>query len=133
MKKILSFILIILMICPLTLAHPGRTDGKGGHYNRSTGEYHYHHGYPPHDHENGICPYDYDDNTNSNSLTSNSSTNKIANSTVNEEKKTTVGEILSGILLFILFGIPYIISIAYFPIMVLYLIWQSIKNKFNKK
>ena len=25
-----------------TLAHPGRTDANGGHYNRKTGEYHYH-------------------------------------------------------------------------------------------
>ena len=44
-------------------AHPGRTDSSGGHYNRSTGEYHYHHGYPEHQHTNGVCPYDYDDKT----------------------------------------------------------------------
>lgn len=41
-------------------AHPGRTDSSGGHYDRSTGEYHYHHGYPAHQHPNGICPYESD-------------------------------------------------------------------------
>ena len=44
-------------------AHPGRTDADGGHYNRDTGEYHYHHGEPAHQHTDkdgdGIleCPY----------------------------------------------------------------------------
>lgn len=37
----------LLLICILTLsssalAHSGRTDANGGHYNRKTGEYHYH-------------------------------------------------------------------------------------------
>lgn len=44
-------------------AHTGGTDGSGGHYNRSTGEYHYHHGYSEHQHPNGVCPYDYNNNT----------------------------------------------------------------------
>ena len=49
----------------LSFAHSGRTDSKGGHYDQDAGEYHYHHGYPAHEHENGICPYDYDDKTES--------------------------------------------------------------------
>lgn len=53
-------------------AHPGNTDSSGGHYNRSTGEYHYHHGYPAHQHTNGKCPYDYDDKTSQNSGSSGS-------------------------------------------------------------
>lgn len=48
-------------------AHSGGTDADGGHYNHSTGEYHYHHGYPAHQHTNGVCPYDFDDNTKQNS------------------------------------------------------------------
>lgn len=48
-------------------AHPGRTDANGGHYDHSTGEYHYHHGYPAHQHIDGVCPYDYDDRTGWNS------------------------------------------------------------------
>jgi len=38
-------------------AHSGGTDGSGGHYDHSTGDYHYHHGKPAHDHPNGVCPY----------------------------------------------------------------------------
>lgn len=38
-------ILIVCIIYVLTVySHPGRTDSNGGHYNRSTGEYHYHTG-----------------------------------------------------------------------------------------
>lgn len=43
--------LLILFSAVLTIsfiisvsAHPGRTDSNGGHYNRKTGEYHYHNG-----------------------------------------------------------------------------------------
>ena len=32
------------MSCAVVLAHPGRTDSQGGHYNRETGEYHFHNG-----------------------------------------------------------------------------------------
>ena len=55
------FLLMLLSIT--TFAHPGMTDENGGHYDYSTGEYHYHHGYPAHQHENGVCPYDFKDNT----------------------------------------------------------------------
>ena len=34
------------------------TDSNGGHYDRQNGGYHYHHGYPAHDHPNGVCPYE---------------------------------------------------------------------------
>ena len=60
MKKVLIFSLCIITLVLLVLpiqAHSGRTDSDGGHYNRSTNEYHYHHGYPAHDHPNGVCPY----------------------------------------------------------------------------
>lgn len=52
----------MVLACP-AFAHSGRTDSKGGHYDRSTGEYHYHHGYKAHQHDNGVCPYDYKDAT----------------------------------------------------------------------
>ncbi|MGN1418496.1 MAG: YHYH domain-containing protein [Acutalibacteraceae bacterium] len=64
-KKFISIILSVVFLLSfmflITSAHPGRTDGNGGHYDRDTGKYHYHHGYPAHQHTNGICPYDYDD------------------------------------------------------------------------
>lgn len=57
-------IITILFSTPvLVCAHPGGTDSNGGHYDRSTGEYHYHHGYSAHQHEDGYCPYNYHDNT----------------------------------------------------------------------
>lgn len=48
-------------------AHPGRTDSSGGHYDRETGEYHYHHGFEAHQHVNGECPFDFVDLTGQNS------------------------------------------------------------------
>lgn len=76
-KIIASTILFILVFCFAfsALAHSGRTDSSGGHYDRSTGEYHYHHGYPAHDHIGGVCPYDYDDKTGVNSGGSSGSSN----------------------------------------------------------
>ncbi len=46
MKRLCSLLLCAAMLAaPLSaLAHSGRTDANGGHYNRKTGEYHYHNG-----------------------------------------------------------------------------------------
>jgi hypothetical protein len=58
------FVALIVSFSLITaFAHGGRTDGKGGHYNRDTGEYHYHHGYSAHQHPNGVCPYEEDEKT----------------------------------------------------------------------
>ena len=78
MKKVFAFLCVLWMVLiwcfPMyASAHPGRTDGNGGHTDKSTGEYHYHHGYSAHDHwdmnGDGIidCPYNFDDQTNHNS------------------------------------------------------------------
>ena len=66
MKTKIIFVLVsvLFVFMSVAYAHSGRTDSSGGHYNRQTGTYHYHHGYSAHDHENGICPYDFDDKTN---------------------------------------------------------------------
>lgn len=46
----------------IAIAHSGRTDSSGGHRDNKNasglGSYHYHHGYGPHLHPNGICPYE---------------------------------------------------------------------------
>jgi hypothetical protein len=51
-----------------TFAHSGKTDSQGGHHDRVNGGYHYHHGHPAHNHNNGECPYltenESDDSTN---------------------------------------------------------------------
>ena len=74
MKRILLLalsVVLILTCCISVSAHPGKTDAAGGHMDNSTGEYHYHHGYPAHSHAGG-CPYDYDDKTNHHSSNSSS-------------------------------------------------------------
>lgn len=46
-----ALFLCLCLVCTVTaIAHSGRTDGSGGHYNRTTGEYHWHHGYDDHQH-----------------------------------------------------------------------------------
>lgn len=81
--------LLAILLCTVSYAHSGRTDANGGHYNRSTGEYHYHHGYPEHQHINGTCPYNFDDRTGWNSGASSSRPINIADDTddkiVNDE------------------------------------------------
>jgi len=49
------YILIALLFPYFSYCHSGGTDSKGGHYNRSTGSYHYHHGNGPHKHVDGWC------------------------------------------------------------------------------
>ena len=63
MRKLPLVLAFSLALSSFAFAHPGGTNGDGGHMDRSTGKYHYHHGYPAHDHENGVCPYDFKDKT----------------------------------------------------------------------
>ena len=56
MKKKLFTLFVLVSL--LAFSHPGRTDANGGHHDRKNGGYHYHHGYPAHDHPNGVCPYE---------------------------------------------------------------------------
>ena len=75
-RTLVTMLLTVTTFISISHAHPGRTDSKGGHYNRSTGEYHYHHGYSAHQHTNGECPYDFDDRTGWNSGSSSSGSGK---------------------------------------------------------
>lgn len=66
MKRIISLLLsaALLLLFPTSVfAHAGRTDANGGHFDLSTGEYHYHHGFPAHQHTDGYCPYNFEDET----------------------------------------------------------------------
>lgn len=76
MKRFVLMLVVVVLLFSFSSpawAHPGRTDSNGGHTDRSAGEYHYHHGYPTHDHYDmdgdGIvdCPYEFDDKTVQNS------------------------------------------------------------------
>lgn len=75
-KYILALVTVLLLLTLVPIwafAHSGGTDSNGGHYDHSTGEYHYHHGYPAHQHTGGRCPYDYEDRTDSGSSSNSSS------------------------------------------------------------
>lgn len=81
-------------------AHPGRTDSSGGHYDRETGEYHYHHGFEAHQHVNGECPFDFVDLTGQNS---GGSTNKSLALELEDarnvtEKNTSEDSVINSIL-----------------------------------
>lgn len=103
MKKYIAALIIMLMIPVTVFAHSGGTDSNGGHYDHSTGKYHYHHGYPAHDHYDmdgdGTvdCPYDFDDrtgwnsgsNTNKNKAQSQTAPKNPAGSTNASEKEVT--------------------------------------------
>lgn len=83
MRRIILILMSAACVTFLSLsahAHPGGTDSNGGHFNRSTGEYHYHHGYPAHQHINGTCPYDFDDRTGWNSGSSTGSSGSSSES-----------------------------------------------------
>ena len=105
-KKLYLIIVVALLIIHIPLnnfAHQGRTDSNGGHYDRSTGEYHYHHGYKAHQHIDGKCPYEYEDKT-SGELSSNSNiaenknknsiSSNIANSTSSKEENSILKNIV---------------------------------------
>ncbi len=108
MKKRLLCAICCLLCVVVAYAHPGRTDSNGGHYNRSTGEYHYHHGYPAHQHTGGVCPYDHDDRTGWNSGTSGGSSASNVTRTEPQNADTDHGFQISPALvisLFLLLGI----------------------------
>lgn len=44
LKTFFILLLLVFQFIVIVNAHPGRTDSNGGHYDRSTGEYHYHNG-----------------------------------------------------------------------------------------
>lgn len=84
----LIFLITVFLILPCS-AHGGKTDGDGGHYNRDTGEYHYHHGYPAHQHTNGECPYNFKNNEDSNNSYNNSITEKTTKASTTKIESTT--------------------------------------------
>lgn len=135
MKKLASAlfcIILIISLCITAHAHAGRTDSNGGHTDSSTGEYHYHHGYPAHDHydmdSDGVvdCPYQFDDKTSQNSgspshsdsvsVTNNSSTHDLKNDFLTFP---SLRDIVFKLLLIAtaLFAIPFLVAFVlnFFP------------------
>jgi hypothetical protein len=86
MKKYIILLSLLLLLPTASYAHSGGTDGNGGH-NSSTG-YHYHHGYPAHQHENGQCPYEFDDKTGWNSGSSTEAEEKTDDNIIEKTNET---------------------------------------------
>ena len=95
MKKLLVLLIVLLSITP-AYAHPGATDYKGGHTDRSIGEYHYHHGYSAHQHNDGLCPYDFDDKTDRSSGNSSGLSSDIVRSSVPATSKSIFDYFMSA-------------------------------------
>lgn len=143
-KRLLVFLLaFLLLLHPTVLAHSGKTDANGGHYDRSTGEYHYHHGYPAHQHYDmdgdGVadCPYDFDDKTDHSSRSDSGSSHAVQStprpspqkSDDSKAKHISVGEIVALVIL-----APIVVLYAFMfigdPILALI---DRIKEKRSKK
>jgi len=143
--KTFSVLLLLFSLTFPSFAHPGRTDGSGGHWNRSTGVYHYHHGYPEHQHTNGVCPYDFVDKTGQNSGTSGSSTKPkqptvekeepVSSESIQKEVEPTLVDrilkIIALVIAFLFFILPMCIGILLFVggIFVSILMW--LKERFH--
>ena len=143
-KKIaLSIALLVLVnvLCFLSFAHRGGTDGNGGHYDRSTGEYHFHHGYSAHDHYDmdgdGIvdCPYNFEDKTDHDNHNNNSTSNRLDelfeanNESDNSEKVDTQKELSFWDVVSIVFQIicySFLISLALMVTLILPLVSEGI-------
>ncbi|MBP3703761.1 MAG: peptidoglycan-binding protein [Lachnospiraceae bacterium] len=85
LRKLLITILSVSLIMPFSIAsaHSGRTDAYGGHHDYNNvsglGSYHYHHGYGPHLHNNGVCPYEASSSSRSSKSSSKASKTKKTN------------------------------------------------------
>lgn len=96
LKRVIAIVFALTAISCSAFAHPGRTDSDGGHFDRSDGSYHYHHGYPAHDHVDGVCPFNFDDRTgwNSGSSSSSSRTKSSSASSPSKQKDGVAEEVL---------------------------------------
>lgn len=110
------FSILISSFAIVIYAHSGKTDSSGGHYDHSTGKYHYHHGYSAHQHydmdgDGDIdCPYKFDgkpihNSTSNNNVTVKDEISSTTNTNTEKTNKLTVGKIFLVILKIIGFSI----------------------------
>ena len=138
-KRILLILALLLALCTTAIAHPGRTDDRGGHFDHDTGQYHYHHGYEAHQHTGGTCPFDFDDRTGENSGSSSSggsSSSDTSSPPSSSEKKNytwnKIFEIMGAILSIIFAPIMLFCCFLFFVVPILLLILSAI-GKRNEK
>lgn len=119
-KQIILVAFPVLLILTLVLcvsAHSGRTDGRGGHIDNGTGEYHYHHGYSAHNHydmdgDGDIdCPYDFNGKT---GVSSGVSADSNSNSSTNDSAKDNDNVIIKAKT--VTEEVPYVPSWVYWVI-----------------
>lgn len=147
-KQLLAFLLaFLLLLSPTVLAHSGKTDSNGGHYDRSTGEYHYHHGYPAHQHYDmdgdGIidCPYDFDDKTDHSSRSDSGSSHAVQStprpspqkSDGSKAKHISVGGIIAAAILVPIFVLEIGAALYAFICIPIRSLIDRIKEKRRKK
>lgn len=147
-KRLLAFLLaFLLLLSPTVLAHSGKTDANGGHYDRSTGEYHYHHGYPAHQHYDmdgdGIidCPYDFDDQTDHSSRSDSGSSHAVQGtprpspqkSDDSKAKHISVGGIVAAAILVPIFVLEIGAALYAFICIPIRSLIDRIKEKRSKK
>lgn len=118
LKRIIVLIVLLFLLPSTAFAHSGGTDANGGHYVGGTDEYHYHHGYPAHDHPNGVCPYDFDDRTGQSSGSSGSGKTTSALPTPTptpkpEKKEPSLLAKIGAFLLCTLFGFPIVYLVCW--------------------
>lgn len=129
MKRFAVLALAALLILPV-YAHGGRTDANGGHYDSSTGEYHYHHGYPAHQHVNGTCPYNFDDKTDIDSEYQSSKNSTLDDKSETKKQKSDKTLFVVSWVAVILF---IILPLAHFLYMAFAIIKRKDKNKYENQ
>ena len=138
MKKQIPLILALCLALSATaIAHPGKTDSNGGHYDQSTGQYHYHHGYEAHQHTGGVCPYDFDDRTGENSGSPSSGSSFVTNpnsSSKSPAKKTSAWNTIWNVLYILLIGPPMLfLAFLFFVVPILIPILKAIGKRNAEK
>lgn len=115
-RLVLIFVIVLLISVSLPVfAHSGGTDKKDGHYVDGTNEYHYHHGWPAHDHDGGECPYDFVDNVDhdrdESSESSSSTARDIHGCFSSKLSRLTWWQILLAIVLNAIWIVPFFICV----------------------
>ena len=100
-RRALVILVALVVFISSASAHSGKTDSSGGHNDRIHGGYHYHHGYPAHQHTNGVCPYNFDDKTGYSSGSSSLSSSSGGRSDASVF-------LIAAVVLFVIYGLPYI-------------------------
>ena len=93
-SRLCAATLLLCLLCFGAAAHPGRTDSRGGHMDHSTGQYHYHHGKPAHQHPGGVCPYSSSSSKSSSASSSSSGGTKNSGSGIGDTvAKVAIGSV----------------------------------------